>query len=156
MSDSTSDNAGVITSPPIIYFVGLLLGLLIHNLYPVEFLLESVSGWFGILLILMSILIGLFSVLAFKRAETSPDVRKPTTALVTNGMYRLSRNPMYVSLVIVYLGIACWINSIWILLFLIPVLVVVNRGIIKREEHYLEKKFGDEYLQYKSEVRRWI
>ncbi len=156
MNDNTSDNAGVITIPPIIYLVGLLLGLLIHYFYPIGFLSESVSVWFGVLFILVSIPIALFAVLALKRAETSPDVRKPTTAIVTDGIYRLSRNPMYVSLAFVYLGIACWVNSLWILLLMVPVLVVVDQGIIKREEQYLEQKFGDEYLRYKSEVRRWI
>ena len=63
---------------------------------------------------------------------------------------------MYVSLAVVYSGIACWVNSIWVLLFIVPVLIVVDQGIIKREERYLEHKFDGEYLQYKSDVRRWI
>ncbi len=87
MNDSTSDNAGVITIPPIIYLIGLLVGLLIHYYYPIGFLPDSVSVWFGVLLILVSIPIALFAVLALKRAETSPDVRKPTTAIVTAGIY---------------------------------------------------------------------
>ncbi len=156
MNDSTSDNAGVITIPPIIYLAGLSLALLIHYFYPIGFLSESVSVWFGLLFFLMAIPIVLFAMLALKRAETSPDVRKPTSAIVTDGIYRLSRNPMYVSLAFVYLGIAFWVNSLWILLLIVPVLIVVDQGIINREEQYLEQKFGDEYLRYKSEVRRWF
>jgi len=156
MNDSTSDNAGVITFPPVIYLVGLLLGLLINYFYPIGFLSESVSVWFGVLLTPVAIPIALFAVLALKRAQTPVDVRKPTTAMVTDSIYRLSRNPMYVSLAFVYLGIACWVNSLWILLLMVPVLVVVDQGIIKREEQYLEQKFGDEYLRYKSKVRRWV
>jgi len=156
MNDRKSDNAGVITIPPIIYLVGILLGLMIHYIYPIGFLSESISTWSGVLLLLMAIPIVLFAVLAFKRAETPIDVNKPTTGIVIYGIYRLSRNPMYVSLAFVYLGIACWVNSLWILMFMVPVLVVVNQGIIKREEQYLVQKFGDEYLRYKSEVRRWI
>ena len=156
MNDSTSDNAGVIAIPPIIYLVGLLLGLLLYYLYPVKFLPAAISVWSGVLLILMSVLMALSALLAFRRVGTSPDVRKPTTAISTDGIYRFSRNPMYISLALLYLGIACCVNSLWILLLLIPVLVVVDRGVIKREERYLEKKFGDEYLRYKSQVRRWI
>ena len=156
MNDSTSDKAGVITIPPIIYLLGLLLGLLIHYFYPIRFLSESVSVWFGVLLTPVAIPIALFAVLALKRAETPIDVRRPTTAIVADGIYRLSRNPMYVSLAFVYFGIACWVNSLWILLLMVPVLVVVDKGIIKREEQYLEQKFGNEYTRYKSEVRRWI
>jgi len=139
-----------------ISLIGLLLGLLIHYFYPIGFLPESVSVWFGVVLIIVSIPIALFAVLALKGAETPLDVRKPTTAIVNDGIYWFSRNPMYVSLALVYLGIACWVNSLWILLLMAPVLVVVNQGIIKREERYLEQKFSGEYLRYKSEVRRWI
>ena len=156
MNDGTTDNAGVITIPPIIYLVGLLLGLLIHYNYPIGFLPELVSVWIGVLLILVSISIALFAILAFKRAGTPLDVRKATIAIVTHGIYRCSRNPMYVSLALVYLGIACWVNSLWILLLVAPVVIVVDQGIIKREERYLEQKFNGEYLRYKSEVRRWI
>ena len=156
MTDDTSDSAGVITIPPIIYLIGLLVGLLIDSFYPIEFLPESVSVWFGVLLILVAIPIALFAVAALKRVETPIDVRKPTTAIVTDGIYRLSRNPMYVSLAVLYSGIACWVNSLWVLSLVVPVLMVVNRGVIRREERYLERKFGDEYLRYKSEVRRWI
>ncbi len=156
MSDNTSDSADVITIPPIIYLIGLLVGLLIDYFYPIGFLSESVSVWFGVLLTPVAIPIALFAVLDLKRVETPIDVRKPTTAIVTDGIYRFSRNPMYVSLAVVYLGIACWVNALWVLLLVVPVLVVVDQGIIKREEQYLEHKFGDEYLRYKSEVRRWI
>ncbi len=156
MTDNTSDSAGVITIPPIIYLIGLLVGLLIDYFYPIGFLPESVSVWFGVLLTPVAIPIALFAVLALKRVETPIDVRRPTTAIVTDGIYRLSRNPMYVSLAVVYFGIACWVNSLWVLLFIVPVLIVVDRGVIKREEQYLEHKFGGEYLRYKSEVRRWI
>ena len=156
MTDNTSDSAGVMTIPPIIYLIGLLVGLPIDYFYPIEFLPESVSDWFGVLLTPVAIPIALLAVLALKRGETPIDVRKPTTAIVTDGIYRLTRNPMYVSLAVVYSGIACWVNSIWVLLFIVPVLIVVDQGIIKREERYLEHKFGGEYLQYKSDVRRWI
>ena len=156
MNDSTSDNAGVIAIPPIVYFVGLLPGLLLHYLYPVKFLPAAISVWSGVLLILMSVLMVLSALLAFRRVGTSPDVRKPTTAISTDGIYQFSRNPMYISLTLVYLGIAAWVNSLWILLLLVPVLVVLTQGVIKREERYLKKKFGDEYLRYKSQVRRWI
>ena len=156
MNDHTSDNAGVLTPPPIVYLAGLLIGFLIHYFYPIAFLPKSLAVWIGISLILVSIPISLIAVLAFRRAQTSLDVRKTTTAIVTDGIYRLSRNPMYVSLALLYLGIGCWVNALWILLLIVPVLVVVDRGIIKREEQYLERKFGAEYVRYKSEVRRWI
>jgi len=156
MKNNSKDNAGVITIPPVIYLAGLLTGYLIHYFYPLGFMSEPVSFLIGVLLIAVAIPIALIALLAMKRAETSPDVFSPTTEIVTTGIYRFTRNPMYTSLVIIYLGISFLVNSLWILLLLVPVVIVVNQGIIKREEKYLEQKFGEKYLQYKSEVRRWV
>lgn len=156
MKENTTDNAGVITIPPFIYISGLLLGLLIHYLYPMGFLLDFIAVGIGFPLMLISFPIAIMAFKTFKQFETSPDVRSPTTAIVTEGIYRLSRNPMYLSLALLYLGIACWVNSLWILLLLVPVLIIVNQGVIKHEEQYLERKFGNQYLHYKVAVRRWL
>lgn len=156
MKDNTTDNAGVITIPPFIYITGLLLGGLIHYFYPLKFLPDSMAIWLGVPLMLISFPIAVMAFKLFKQYETDPDVRTPTTTIVFDGIYRLSRNPMYLSLALLYLGIACWVNSLWIVLLLIPVIIIVNQGVIKREEQYLERKFSDEYLLYKSKVRRWI
>ncbi|MFI5210728.1 MAG: methyltransferase family protein, partial [Gemmatimonadales bacterium] len=69
---------------------------------------------------------------------------------------RFSRNPMYVGMTLLYLGIALWANSLWPLLLLPAVLVVMRRGVIAREEAYLERRFGDEYRSYRARVRRWL
>lgn len=156
MKEKTSDNAGVLTIPPLIYIAGFILGLAIHFFYPLKLLPESNKLWVAIPFMLMSLPIVIFAVLDLKTAETSMDVRTPTTSVVTTGIYKLSRNPMYLALLLLYSGIGFWINSFWILIMLVPVIILVNLGIIKREEEYLEQKFGDEYLQYKSKVRRWV
>jgi len=156
MNNNKADNAGVITIPPFIYIIGLIAGLLIHYFYPSDFLPEAIAIWIGVPLMLVAFPIAVMAFKTFKQAENDPDVRTPTTTIVTVGVYRLSRNPMYLSLAILYLGISCWVNSLWCLLLVLPVLIVVHEGVIKREEKYLEKKFGDAYLQYKSKVRRWI
>ena len=93
---------------------------------------------------------------ALARAKTTHNVRQPTTTIVADGVFRYSRNPMYLSLTLLYLGIASLFNSLWMLLLILPVLVVVQLGVIAREERYLERKFGEEYLRYKARVRRWI
>ena len=94
--------------------------------------------------------------LRFKEAKTNFDPRKPTTAIITTGPYRYSRNPSYVSLTVLYLGIAIASDSVWVLAALIPTLLVMHYGVILREEHYLAEKFGEAYLQYKRSVRRWL
>jgi protein-S-isoprenylcysteine O-methyltransferase Ste14 len=93
---------------------------------------------------------------ALSRAHTPVDPLKPTTALVTEGPFRYSRNPIYLALTLLYLGVALLINALWILLLVVPVLVVICYGVIAREEAYLARKFGDAYRQYTAQVRRWL
>jgi len=150
------DNPGVITIPPLLYAGALLAGLALHYFIPVHYLPRAINIWLGIVLISVSVPIVISAVWEMRRAQTAFDVRKPTTAIVTQGAFRFSRNPGYLSLTILYIGISSLVNSVWVLLGLIPVLVLMQEGVIKREERYLEKKFGEQYLRYKNRVRRWI
>ena len=90
------------------------------------------------------------------RARTPIDPRKSVARLVTHGPFRFTRNPSYLSFAVYYVGIASLVNTRWPLFLLPLVLLVVQRGVIEREEQYLERKFGQEYLRYKARVRRWI
>ena len=92
----------------------------------------------------------------FRRAGTTLDVRKAASALITDGPYRFSRNPLYVSLTMLYVGLGVVLNSVSILLLAVPVLFIMDRWVIRREEEHLEEKFGNRYLHYKSTVRRWL
>ena len=150
------DNPGVIAFPPMIYGSALFIGLAIHYFVPIQILGGKLSIWLGVLLISVAGPVILSAVHTIHRAQTAFDLRKPTTSIVTEGAFRLSRNPAYLALTLLYLGIASLINSIWVLLMVVPTVIVMHRGVIKREERYLEKKFGEEYLRYKEQVRRWI
>lgn len=92
----------------------------------------------------------------FRRARTRPEPWRPTTAIVTTGVYSVTRNPMYVGMALAYAGIAVLADAPTALLLLPLVLVVIHVGVIRREERYLEDKFGPEYLRYKAQVRRWL
>lgn len=150
------DNANVIAPPPLIYLSALVIGALIHFSFPIRFLPRTAALCLGVLLIVVSIPIAVSGFRALARAKTAVDPRKPSTAIVNFGAFRHTRNPLYVSLMLLYLGIASLINSIWILILVFPLLAVIQKGVIEREERYLEKKFGEEYLRYKRQVRRWI
>ena len=89
-------------------------------------------------------------------ADTTLDVNKPVSSLVQDGPFRYSRNPGYLSLVMIYTGVAILRNALWVILFLPLLLVVTQRELIEREERYLERTFGEEYLAYKRRVRRWV
>jgi protein-S-isoprenylcysteine O-methyltransferase Ste14 len=89
-------------------------------------------------------------------AGTSPDYYRPATVLVVHGPFRFSRNPQYLSVTILYLGVAISVNALWPIVLLPVVLLVFTIGVIWREERYLERRFGERYLRYKARVRRWL
>ncbi len=96
------------------------------------------------------------SMLSFARANTSVLPHRPASKMVNRGLYRYSRNPMYVGLIIVYICGTLLLNTFWLAFLLVPVLLGLRYFIIAKEETYLEQEFGDEYLQYKQQVRRWL
>ena len=156
MSNESQDNPGVIAPPPLIYAGALAIGLLANVLYPISFLPRTVARVSGLPLIFGGLAIGLLGFHEMRRAETNVDPYKPATAIVTEGPYRFTRNPLYLCLTLVYAGISALANALWGILLLPLVLLVMRRGVIEREERYLERKFGGEYLNYKARVRRWI
>ena len=151
-----ADNPGVVAPPPLIYAGALAAGLLANALYPVGFLPRGVSRALGWPMVLLGLAIGLLGFREIKRAETNVDPYKPTTAIVAAGPYRYTRNPIYVGMTLLYGGISALANALLPILLLPAVLAVMRRGVIEREERYLERKFGDEYLRYKRRVRRWL
>jgi protein-S-isoprenylcysteine O-methyltransferase Ste14 len=106
--------------------------------------------------VLVSLPLALATFRVLSRAHTPVDPLKPTTALVTEGPFRYSRNPIYVALTLLYVGVALLVNVWWILLLVVPVLLVIRYGVIAREEAYLTRKFGEAYRQYTAQVRRWL
>ena len=142
--------------PPIIYLAALLVGLALDRLWPSPHLPAPLASAFGTLLVIASAAIVLPAFLRFRRAGTSFDVRKPATALVTSGPYRFSRNPGYVSLTLLYLGVGLLLNNIWVLLLVMPTLLVMDQWVVRREERHLEERFGEDYERYKRSVRRWL
>jgi protein-S-isoprenylcysteine O-methyltransferase Ste14 len=150
-------NAGVRFPPPLLYFAGLAAGWGLdrwHRL-PIsgESPLREAIGGVGILIWLALFLSALAT---FRRARTTLIPNLPAAALVTGGPYRFTRNPMYLSLVALYVGVTLLMNSWWPLLFLPAVVVVIDRAVIAREERYLASAFPAEYGAYTKRVRRWL
>lgn len=152
------DNPGVIAPPPLVFAGILLLGLAI------DFVLVRVRTGFPEMprYALFSFLIVAAAALIaaafgrFRRAGTHVEPWKPSTAIVTDGVYRFTRNPIYLGMALAYVGLALAADSLIALVLLAPALVVMSTGVIAREERYLEGKFGDEYRRYKASVRRWV
>jgi protein-S-isoprenylcysteine O-methyltransferase Ste14 len=110
----------------------------------------------GVAFLLLPSVLGFAAFRAMRRARTSVNPYRPTTVLLTEGPFRVSRNPMYLGMAVQYVGLALLFNSLWAMVLLPLALVIVHLSVIKREERYLERKFGEEYRAYKAKVRRWI
>src|ERR687898_1542674 len=155
-SPGARDISGVIAPPPLIFLAGLAVGFGLQALLP-ETSLPGALRWVVGGALLLDGLVLLFSFeRAFHRKATAANPWRPTTAIATDGPYRLTRNPAYVGMGLVYIAIAVLAEALWVLLPLLLVLLVIDRGVIAREERYLERKFGQEYLDYKARVRRWL
>ena len=156
MNASERDAPKVITIPPLVYVPFLAMGIVLDFLFPLPLLPNRVQYLVGFAVMAVSGLIIPFVLLEFRKARTDFNPRKPTTAIITTGPFRFSRNPSYLVLTLLCVGIGIAADSIWILGLLIPAIVVMHYGVIVREERYLENKFGEEYLRYKRSVRRWL
>jgi protein-S-isoprenylcysteine O-methyltransferase Ste14 len=150
------DNPGVIAPPPLIYAGPLAVGLLLNLKFPLRFMPRKVAAILGVTLIGASVALVSQAFQRMRRAGTNVNPTEPATVLVTEGPFKFTRNPLYLSLTLFYAGVATLVNALWAMLLLPIVLFVVNREVIEREERYLERKFGEQYMKYKGRVRRWI
>jgi len=154
---SMSDKPGVIAPPPILFGVFFGVAVILHWMHPLAIPLSPRAAiWPCRILLNASWPIALWAWHDMRSAGTHINPLRPATALVTSGPYRFSRNPLSVSLVLLYLGLAFQINSSWPLILFVPLVIVNHYGVVLREERYLEAKFGDTYRSYRAAVRRWI
>ena len=150
------ENAGVVAPPPLIYAGPLLLGLLLRRQFPTPFLPRGVGRILGWPLLGSGVLLIGWFFRTMRSADTPIDPREPVSRLVTVGPFRYTRNPAYLAMTMIYAGVTSLANALPAILLLPAVLLVMRRGVIEREERYLEGRFGEEYLRYKARVRRWI
>ncbi|MGI8724247.1 MAG: methyltransferase family protein [Methyloceanibacter sp.] len=156
---SNEDHANVAIKPPLLFLAALGLGCLLSLAVPIGPALASPNGATlaaGLGLIVGGLVLAVLSAQRFQRAGTSVVPDWPATALVTTGLYARSRNPIYVGLILVYVGLSIALTSVWALLLLVPVLLILQQGVVLREEAYLERKFGEAYAAYKARVPRWL
>ena len=150
------DNPGIRVPPPPVYLLALLLGLLLDRKAHVPFLPRGVARVLGWPLVGGGMALAAWFVRTMRAVDTTIRIDKPVSSLVQNGPFRYSRNPGYLSLTMLYAGIAVLRNALWAILLLPLALYVIQREVIGREERYLERTFGEEYLDYKARVRRWV
>jgi protein-S-isoprenylcysteine O-methyltransferase Ste14 len=148
-------NLGLVR-PPLVYLASILLGLLLHFAWPLPLLRHPAGVPIGASVVLMAVALFIAAVRTFRAAGTPVPGNRPTTTIVRRGPYRFSRNPIYLAFSALQVGIALWVDSLWLLVTLVPALALMSFWVIPREERYLEARFHSEYLPYKSSVRRWL
>lgn len=163
MTDSQrgrAETAGVVAPPPLILLAALLLGFGLEALVPTALFgpeLDRVPRLLlGGAIAIFALGLALVASRRFSAAGTEVKPWKPSTALVMVGPFRWTRNPMYLGMLILQTGATVMADSLWLLGLLVPLWAVLRYGVIAREERYLERLFGDDYVGYKARVRRWI
>jgi protein-S-isoprenylcysteine O-methyltransferase Ste14 len=154
-SPSYVANPGLVR-PPVVYLGAIALGLVIHVLWPARLVPPSISTAIGAIFTLVSVALFVSAVRTFRAAGTPVPATRPTTTIVGTGPYRFSRNPIYLAFSLLQLGLAFWVNSLGVLITLVPAVALMSLVVIPREERYLEARFPSEYLAYKASVRRWL
>ena len=142
--------------PPLVFLGSIALGVILHVAWPISLLPRGVSPRLGVPVILLAIGLFLSAVRTFRAAGTPVPGNRPTTTIVRTGPYRFSRNPIYLAFSLLQLGLALWVNSLWLVLTLLAAVAVMSLVVIPREERYLAAHFPSEYPAYKASVRRWL
>jgi protein-S-isoprenylcysteine O-methyltransferase Ste14 len=150
------DTAGIRVPPPTYYVVAFLAGVALELAFPTDW--PSPGARIAVAVLGAGAWLALdgAAMMNFRRAGTSPGVMDPTTALVTSGPYRVTRNPMYLGMLFLYVAFAFAFGVMWALALIPAVILIIDRLVIAREEPFLERRFGQAYLDYRAQVRRWI
>jgi protein-S-isoprenylcysteine O-methyltransferase Ste14 len=154
---STADNPGVGVHPPLFFLSALLLGVVIDDrLRPLPVFGLDKWRWIGALIAIAGLSVAATGRRAMINHGTNVNPTQPTITIVENGPFRFSRNPLYVGLTLIYIGLSLLLNTWWSLFLLVPVWLVMHFFVVRREEVYLESKFGATYLTYRDRVRRYL
>lgn len=154
--NSKTDFPKIKVDAPVLLGMVILITFALQLFFPLPFFSSLPSRIIGAILFIGGFALGFPALRGMLKASTSPNPHRPTRALVFEGTYRITRNPMYLGMLISYSGLFIFFQNPWFLLFL-PILIwLLTAWVIIPEENYLEGKFGKEYLDFKSRVRRWV
>lgn len=157
--EADTRTAGVIARPPLLFLAALLLGLALDRLLPVPHPVPDIDLVRWVVagaLIAAGLALAAAGIRNFSGAGTPVPTNQPTRALVTTGVHRWTRNPIYLGMFLLYGGIGVAAQSPWTLVLTLPLAITIRYGVVAREEKYLERRFGDTYRSYKARVRRWV
>jgi protein-S-isoprenylcysteine O-methyltransferase Ste14 len=158
-SSKTTQNkvhTGVRIPAPILTMIHVTMAILLGWLAPLPIPVPTFVRWLGLGLAALGFILGVLALIEFRRARTTSDPKKPAQTIVTTGIYRYTRNPIYLGFVLMLIGLPLNMGIYWGFLLVLPLITFMNNMVIKHEEAYLEKKFKAQYAEYASHVRRWL
>jgi len=150
------DNPEVIAFPPLIWLVNAVISVLVHLFVQIPIMRYGICLVCGIVFIILAPTLAASAFRTMKSAGTNVHPSEPALTIVRGGPFRFTRNPLYLALCLLQIALGFFLNDWITLLFVVPLTVIFHYGVVLREERYLTAKFGESYLQYKREVRRWI
>jgi protein-S-isoprenylcysteine O-methyltransferase Ste14 len=150
------DSPGVVVLPPLLYLGALLAVLVGRSLWQLPIAGGRSTLWPGLALVAAGGGIAAWGRRTMLAAGTNIRPTLPANVIVTSGPFRFSRNPLYVALTLLFVGLTLLLNTWWGIVALVPVLLLMHFGVVRREERYLERKFGETYRQYRGSVRRYL
>jgi protein-S-isoprenylcysteine O-methyltransferase Ste14 len=152
----SSDHPNVIALPPLIYLTALIIGVIANFIDPRPLFPGRIAFWVGAAMVVACVSLAVWARVTMKRAGTNINPYEPALQIVTAGPYGFTRNPMYLAMVIGYLGVVLMVNGVWPAVVTIPLVWTIQWGVIAREESYLDARFGETYRSYRARVRRWL
>lgn len=152
----TLTSPGVKMPPPLVYAAALGVGWLLQRAWPLPFLAPTTALWVGLSIAAVGLACALLCIATLLRGRGTLNTNGASQALVVTGVYRMSRNPMYVALAMMYTGAAVALSLPWGLILLPLLLIYTQTKVIAREERFLAGAFGQQYADYAAHVRRWI
>ena len=151
------DTAQVAVRPPLALALAILAALLLDWFLTATFVPFSIRrGWAGGAIVVLALTLAAWAIVTITRAGSNVPTNQPTTVIVDSGPYRFSRNPIYLAMFLLLVGLAIWLDTLWLLATLAVFAWVIRYGVVAREEAYLERKFGEPYRGYWARVRRWL
>jgi protein-S-isoprenylcysteine O-methyltransferase Ste14 len=150
------DPAGIQIPAPILTMIHVTMAILLGWLAPLPIPAPAFVKWLGLGLAALGFILGVLALIEFRRTRTTSDPKKPAQQIVTAGVYRYTRNPIYLGFVLILIGLPLNMGIYWGFILVWPLVIFTNNMVIKHEEAQLEKKFKEQFISYKSRVRRWL
>jgi protein-S-isoprenylcysteine O-methyltransferase Ste14 len=155
--DQVSDTAQVLIRPPLAFALAIAAAFSLEQLLPFPFVPAALpAGWIGAIMFFLAFALAAWAIVTMTRSGSNVPTNRPTTIIVSAGPYRFTRNPIYLGMILGLIALAIGFDTLWPLVTSVPFALVLRYFVVAREEAYLERKFGDDYRNYRVRVRRWL